>query len=94
MPALSWQELLEVLVYETHLESWPGDGYPAQGSRMFSMEGETMSAYICGNCLFAEESGSSDLVYCFIRDELRKVNDYPCAKWKSRKGLEEEVSDA
>jgi len=47
MPALSWQELLEVLVYETHLDSRPGYGYQAEGSCMQIMEGETMWCVKC-----------------------------------------------
>ena len=41
-----------------------------------------MSNYICGKCLFAEEHDSSDVIYCPILDELRKANDYPCARFK------------
>jgi len=44
-----------------------------------------MSGYICGHCLFAEECSSSDLIFCPILDELRKVNDYPCARFKEGK---------
>jgi len=49
-----------------------------------------MSNYTCGRCLFAEEAESSDLIWCIVREEHRKVNDYPCAKWKDRRGLEDD----
>jgi len=50
-----------------------------------------MIQYICGKCLFAEECSSSDLIFCLIKEELRKVNDYPCARFKSmKKGIEED----
>jgi hypothetical protein len=53
-----------------------------------------MNNYVCGKCLFAEECSSSDLLFCPIKNELRKVNDYPCAKWKNkREKLEEEEED-
>lgn len=40
-----------------------------------------MSTYTCGRCLYADEAGSSDVVWCWVREEHRKVNDYPCARW-------------
>lgn len=44
-----------------------------------------MSDYVCSKCLFIEECGSSDVGWCPIKKEYRKVNEYPCAKWKHGK---------
>ena len=53
-----------------------------------------MSSYTCGHCLFAEEHDSSDVIHCWILKELRKINDYPCGRFKNGKdaGLSENPS--
>ena len=46
-------------------------------------------SYICGYCLFAEETEdrSSDEVDCFFKEMgRRKINDYPCGRWRQGKG--------
>jgi len=52
-----------------------------------------MSVYICGNCMFAENHmNSSDIIYCWLLKRILKVNDYPCARFKSvKKGMEDEA---
>lgn len=47
------------------------------------------SYYKCCYCMFSEEtdSQSSDEIYCWIKEELRKLNDYPCGRFKDRTGL-------
>jgi hypothetical protein len=44
--------------------------------------------YTCGYCLFAEDIGSSDEIDCFFKDiGRRKINDYPCGRWREGKGV-------
>ncbi len=52
-----------------------------------------MSPYNCGYCLLAEETEerSSDLVYCWFKEELRKINDYPCCRFKEGGALRKEI---
>jgi hypothetical protein len=49
-----------------------------------------MMDFVCSKCLFAEDTGSSDLIYCFIKKEFRKINDQGCAKFKDPKAIEED----
>jgi len=51
--------------------------------------------YTCGYCLFAEETEdrSSDELWCPIKKTHLKINEYPCAKWRERKGLFSETED-
>lgn len=41
-----------------------------------------MNEFVCCRCLFAEEFGSSDLIRCIFYDELRKINEPACSKFK------------
>jgi hypothetical protein len=49
-----------------------------------------MTIYNCGHCLFAEETAdrSSDEIDCFFKEMgRRKINDYPCGRWREGKGV-------
>ena len=41
-----------------------------------------MNYYTCGNCLFADEIESSDMIYCPYKKTHLKVNDPGCGKHK------------
>ena len=48
-----------------------------------------MSYFKCCYCMFAQETEgrSSDEIYCLVLEELRKLNDYPCSRFKDRANL-------
>jgi len=41
-----------------------------------------MNHYTCGNCLFGEDCGSQDMVWCEIKKTHLKINDPGCARHK------------
>ncbi len=41
-----------------------------------------MNYYTCGNCLFADEIESSDMIYCPHKKTHLKVNDPGCSRHK------------
>lgn len=43
-----------------------------------------MSHFTCGNCLFAEEVNSSDMIYCPIKETHLKVNEPGCSRHAKR----------
>lgn len=51
-----------------------------------------MNEFICGNCLFTEEIGSSDLILCTALGKLRKINEPGCAKFRGGKHVNENMS--
>ena len=44
-----------------------------------------MNKPCCSDCIFAEDIGSNDVVKCTKKEEIRKVNDYPCSQYRNIK---------
>jgi hypothetical protein len=38
----------------------------------------------CGYCFFAEDCGSSDMLFCIVKQTHLKINEYPCARFREK----------